>query len=107
MNAIRYVELNPVRAGLLDPAWTDSFPDWDYTGWKECLEPGLTVGELAAIRRATRVGEPLGSAEFLGNLERLAGKRLRVLARGRPKNAPKQVRDERVVQSPVFSEAAS
>jgi len=44
MNAIRYVELNPVRAGLIDLAWTDSFPYWDYTGWKECLEPGLTVG---------------------------------------------------------------
>ena len=131
LNAVRYVELNPVRAGLigvawewpwssalahvgasatdplLDPAWADSFPDWDYTGWKEYLEPGLTVEELGAIRRATSVGEPLGSAEFLDNLERLAGKRLRVLARGRPKKASKQAPDERTVQRPLFSEAAS
>jgi len=39
MNAIRYVELNPVRAGLLDPAWTGSFPDWDYTAGRSASNP--------------------------------------------------------------------
>jgi hypothetical protein len=39
MNAIRYVELNPVRAGLLDPARTGSFPDWDYTAGRSASNP--------------------------------------------------------------------
>ena len=41
--------------------------------------------ECAAVRRATGTGEPLGSPEFLRSLERAAGRRLRVLDRGRPR----------------------
>ena len=114
LNAIRCVELNPVRAGLigaawdwpwssalahvragasdplLDPEWANSFRCWDFAGWRECLEPDPPAEEVDAIRRATRAGEPLGSVEFLDNLERLAGKRLRVMARGRPKKGSNQ-----------------
>jgi len=40
--------------------------------------------EGESIRRATHTGEPLGSGEFVAALENRAGRRLRVLARGRP-----------------------
>ena len=102
-NAMRYIELNPVRAGLAVMPWdwpwssarAHSFEgardlvlgcggDWDYAGWKEGLLAGVSQPECDAIRRATYTGEPLGSSEFLGQLEQRAGRRLKVLARGRP-----------------------
>jgi hypothetical protein len=36
------------------------------------------------MRRATNVGEPLGSDEFVRDLEAKAGRRLRVWTQGRP-----------------------
>lgn len=111
-SAMRYVDLNPVRAGLaampwdwpwssarthaqegardpvLDCNWVDPFGGWDYNGWKECLVSGTAEGECDAVRHATRTGEPLGSREFVTQLERQAGRRLRVLARGRPRREP-------------------
>jgi hypothetical protein len=52
---------------------------------KELLSKGGAGDVEEAIRRATRTGEPLGSREFVAGLERRAGKRLRVLERGRPR----------------------
>ena len=69
-NALRYVELNPVRAGL--------------------ALSGIGQAECDSIRRATHTGEPLGSREFVRQLERQAGRRLQVLARGRPAKRPCQ-----------------
>ncbi|HVP49171.1 MAG TPA: transposase [Bryobacteraceae bacterium] len=109
-NALRYVELNPVRAGLALMPWhwpwssavahsledaRDAVLDgsrhmdkWDYTGWREVLLTGMSQAECDAVRRATHTGEPLGSHEFFTQLERQAGRRLRVLARGRPAKRP-------------------
>ena len=108
LNALRYVELNPVRAGLatepsgwpwssarahtvdhaLDPVldcrWVKYFGRWDYGEWREILSTGVSSAEGESIRRATHTGEPLGSGEFVAALEKQAGRRLRVLARGRP-----------------------
>ena len=108
LRALRYVELNPVRAGLasepwswpwssarahtlehvLDPVldyrWEEYFGHWDYGEWQEILCAGMSSGECDSVRRATHTGEPLGSREFVLALERQAGRRLRVLARGRP-----------------------
>ena len=108
---MRYVELNPVRAGLavlpwdwpwssarahslegagdlvLDSPRSDDLAHlerWDYDGWKEGLLSGIPQADCDALRRATHTGEPLGSREFLRHLERQAGRRLEVLARGRP-----------------------
>ena len=105
-NALRYVELNPIRAGLTVMPWdwpwssakahsqkhaNDAVLDrsgrldgWDYAGWREGLRSGISQTECDSIRRATHTGEPLGSREFLRQLERQAGRRLQVLARGRP-----------------------
>jgi putative transposase len=105
-NALRYAELNPVRAGLVAHAW-----DWpwssarahvsgiDKTGllnmqiwrkrfdgrrWREFLEEELDVdGEEDKIRYATRTGRPLGGEEFIQYLESLTGRVLAPLKRGR------------------------
>jgi putative transposase len=122
--ATRYVELNPVRAGLsalawewpwssaaihtavktADPVlcadWIGYFGQWDYGEWKELLlEGGGDMDE--AIRRATRTGEPLGPRDFVAGLERKAGRRLRVLERGRPKLVA-QSSEERARQGCLF-----
>ncbi len=109
-NAMRYVELNPLRARLVAVPWawpwssarahcsqdvSDVLLDfrgrqasWDYAGWQASLLTGLADGEIDAVRRATQTGEPLGSPEFLKQLEREAGRRLRVWPRGRPRKRP-------------------
>jgi putative transposase len=111
--AMRYVELNPVRAGiardpwewpwssaaahvgsgagdaLLDWSWESwmvetSLGTWDFEDWKSVLGLDLPHEETTRIRRATELGEPLGSDLFVASLERQAGRRLRVLHPGRP-----------------------
>jgi putative transposase len=115
-NAMRYVELNPVRAKLVAAPWvwpwssarahcSDAVSDlvldycgghrgvWDCMDWRKELLSGLSDDEMQAVRHATRTGEPLGSREFLMRLERQAGKRLSVLPRGRPTNRPEKGTD--------------
>jgi putative transposase len=111
--AIHYVELNPVRAGmaaeawdwrwssarahtsprvhdeLLDWSWAKWMADtrlgaWSYGDWKASLLVASRPEELDRIRRANKLGEPLGSDEFIRDLEAKAGRRLRVWAQGRP-----------------------
>jgi putative transposase len=109
IRALRYVEMNPVRAGLaadpwgwpwssarahsqagvqdqvLDPGWAEYFGNWDYGEWREMLGAGVSESECDLVRQATRTGEPLGSPAFVEALERQVGRSLRVQARGRPK----------------------
>lgn len=110
-NVMRYVELNPVRAGLIALPWAwpwsstrghcweaagDALLDrcggrldfWDYAGWQQGLLSRMPEGEMEDVRRAARAGEPLGSRDFLQELERRAGRRLRVWGRGRPRKRP-------------------
>lgn len=113
LTAMRYVELNPVRAGLTAEAWNwewssarvhtspqehDKLLDWpwlrwiedvrigmwSYADWKEVLCAAGSTEEQDRLRRATQLGEPLGSDDFVNELEARAGRRLRVGARGRP-----------------------
>ena len=106
--AVRYVELNPVRAGLVDSPgdyrWSsagahlagadDSLvkvrPLLDEIGdWQEYLTQSEEEAELSAIRRHERTGRPLGSDTFIDNLEKLTGRFLRRKKRG-PKGASKK-----------------
>lgn len=120
--ALRYVELNPVRAGwVADPcewAWSSAparingtdpyellnrsaFRD-DHIGenWKRILELGWTDDALQRrIRDATRTGRPLGNSEFLDAAERATGRSLRPAKRG-PKPKP---RPEIMLGSSAFS----
>jgi len=100
--AMRYVELNPVRAGIceapqdwpwsstranldlaLDPlvdrrGTKEVIQDWlDYLGTSEDEE---TTNQL---RQQTRTGRPDGSTTFLTNLEALTGRRVRKKPPGR------------------------
>jgi REP-associated tyrosine transposase len=112
--AMHYVELNPVRAGLSGEAWdwpwssarahcsskvSDELLDWPWMGWmeearfgvwnhadwKEALTWKTPQDNMDQVRRATKLGEPLGSESFVKELETRAGRRLRVLAQGRPR----------------------
>ena len=74
---------------LLDWPWQDWMESnrlgrWDFDGWKPALASAGPDGEVERIRRATKLGEPFGSAAFLADLEQQAGRRLRVLRQGRP-----------------------
>jgi putative transposase len=98
--ALLYTELNPVRAGLAPQAteyrWSSArahaglqpAPDWlsmpwfthrhSTEGWQEVLRVGFREhGELERLREALRTGRPLGSDDFIDELERKLGRTLR------------------------------
>jgi putative transposase len=108
--AIRYVELNPVRAGLAERPeefeWSsarahcglrDDILLWDgFPGradapddWSEWLAQGpaegLTNDEAAALRLCTGKGLPCGGRAFVAKLEGLCGRELTLRRRGRPR----------------------
>jgi putative transposase len=108
--ALRYTELNPVRASLVTRAecweWSSAVAHcgaatadawlamdlwrsrWSAGTWRAYLDVGETECELAAIRHSTHTGRPLGSAEFARTLERETKRRLVLQKRG-----PKQKAD--------------
>ena len=109
--AARYVELNPVRAKLVERPrqWPWSSAKAHLKGrddrlvkvapllamvgdWKAFLRSAMSQDELRALREHGRTGRPLGSAAFLDRLERVVGRVLKPQKRG-PK--PKQPRKRR------------
>ncbi len=104
--AARYVELNPVRAGLVANA-----DDWPWSSarahlsrrddqlvkvapmlaligdWRAFLNSAVPEEELRDIRRHGRTGRPLGDETFVGRLEEILGRVIKPQKRG-PK--PKQ-----------------
>ena len=102
---MRYVELNPVRAGLAREAvlypWSSAAAHLrgsdprgllSLTDWRKCWTPEewrmiLTSGrdEASAIRDATFSGRPFGSDDFIGRLEEHVGRCLRRGLPGRPR----------------------
>jgi putative transposase len=105
-NAIRYVERNPVRAGIVerpeDYLWSSaaahcglrddilidpSFPPAGVIeNWSEWLRVDLSEEEKRSIRRHTLNGNPWCTPEFLTHLEKLTGRTLGPRKRGRPRN---------------------
>lgn len=101
---VRYVELNPVRAGLVaqprDWRWSSArahlggsddgvtrlaplqqrVPDW-----KAFLAGGLEEDMLEAVRKHQRSGHPLGSTDFSAMLEERLGRKVMPRRRGRPR----------------------
>lgn len=74
---------------MLDWPWIEWMEErrlgaWNHEDWKGCLEWTVSADAAVRIRRATRLGEPLGSQEFVKQLEATAGRPLRVGPRGRP-----------------------
>jgi len=105
--ALRYVELNPVRAGIVGKAagwpWSSAGAHcgttdadvcldlsmwrkaWSEASWQKFLEQGETESELRAIRRCTHNGRPLGPREFTRALEERTHRCLTPSPRGRPR----------------------
>jgi len=105
---IAYVEENPVRADMveqaqdffwssarshtgttqpdpwLDRAWFDA--RWSAEEWRTVLANRIPGGEdLRAIREATYLGRPLGSKNFITQLETKLGRKLQARPGGRSK----------------------
>ena len=100
--AVRYVELNPIRARLVESAgdwpWSSArahltgrgdglvavAPLLDAVGdWEAFLASPTGASELDLLRRHERTGRPLGDAAFVADLEGRLGRRLRPGKRGR------------------------
>ena len=105
MACARYVEMNPVRAGLVESpeewAWSSArahlagvddelvdagaLLEMAHSGWRDFLSlPTLTADE-ERIRQHERTGRPLGSKVFITGLEASLGRRLRPHKGGRPR----------------------
>jgi putative transposase len=104
VNAIRYVELNPVSAGMVSKAedypWssaaahcgrrTDPLLESQdrfrvlsgIANWSDWLAHGVPEDCRETLRRHERRNLPCGSPEFVAELERLAGCDLRYRAQG-------------------------
>jgi putative transposase len=104
--ALRYTELNPVRAELVAKAeswgWSSAAahcglaePDtcldmdywnqsWSSESWREYLALEESPEDIAEIRQCTHTGRPLGSPEFIRSLEQLTLRRLASQKGGRP-----------------------
>ena len=93
--AVRYVERNPVRAGLVQKAedypWssakahvhkqkdaliTGSFLSKEINDWSAYLLEEDNQNQLNLFRRHIRTGRPLGSETFIEKLERITGRDL-------------------------------
>ncbi len=101
LRAVRYVELNPVRTGIVkrpgDYPWSsaaahlaakdDSLvqvqPLLDEIGdWQAYLALDVEEEDAVALRLHERTGRPLGSKDFLGKLEAQLGRELLPRKRG-------------------------
>jgi putative transposase len=108
--ALLYVDLNPVRAGLLSDAtaypWSNAaahassqddiglLDSWRWSevapqgGWKQLLQAGaLEAGESTSLRAATYQGRPFGAAGFVSALEARLARNLEPKTMGRPPKA--------------------
>lgn len=110
----RYIELNPVRAGMVDdPAhyrWSSYrknglgqrdpllTPHAVYSGlgkdeadrlanYRALFRAELDGEAISDIRLALNQGQPLGDARFIDHIERAAGQRREIRPRGRPRKA--------------------
>ncbi len=103
--AVRYVENNPVRAGIVNRPheyrWSSArshvYNDKDpilssgcylveeIGGWLEYLMEGNDDTLIQNIRQNTKTGRPCGDEDFIMTIEGLIGRRLRTLPRGRPR----------------------
>ena len=109
--AMRYVELNPVRARICRKPWKYEWSsaaehvDGDVNSellnlskwynmisseqWRKALEERIDDQAIKRLRSNTHTGRPLGSDGFLSKLEKVFGRRVRPLPVGRPKKKQK------------------
>ena len=104
--AIRYVERNPIRAGIVaraeDYPWSSAAAHCERrqdpilsplpelcppqtSDWSSWLADPEDESLLARIRLHTRTGRPIGRDQFVEDLEFRLGRKVRALANGRPR----------------------
>jgi len=106
--AARYIERNPVRAGLVKKPWQWPWSsaavhtgrednglvkfgdllgilDMPSASWEKYIDSAEEDNFLQNIRKHTYAGRPLGAPEFTTGLEEKSGRRLCALPIGRPK----------------------
>jgi putative transposase len=110
--ALRYVELNPVRARMVESAplwpWSSAAAHcgteppnpmlhmelwrsrWAPAQWAEFLAFTTSTPEISRLRRSTYTGRPLGTPEFVAALEKSTLRRLAPRKPGRRKNSPSE-----------------
>ena len=115
LNAVRYVELNPVRARMVaraeDYTWSsaaahcglcnDSLVDRQprsrflagIVDWSQWLTEKFTEETLATLRHHGSQNLPCGSTEFVAQLETAAGRHLRFRPPGRQPNPDSESRN--------------
>ena len=107
---VRYIEMNPVRAGLVkkpeqwswssasahmsgnDDKLSKTAPLLQITGgtWEDFLNVEIREDEIIEMQRHEKTGRPLGSVSFVEGLEKVLGRLLQPKKAGRkPKNAKK------------------
>ena len=105
---VRYIEMNPVRAGLVtkpekwswssasahisgnDDKFVTTAPLLQITGgkWEDFLNVEIREDEIIEMQRHEKTGRPLGSVSFVEGLEKALGRLLQPKKAGRkPKNA--------------------
>jgi putative transposase len=108
--AVRYVERNPVRSGIVkkakdyrfssanahiykkkDNLLSDNFMCDQIKNWDEYLSEEEDERELKLFQKHSRVGRPLGDEDFVKSLEKLTGRILRVKKTG-PKRKGKVIK---------------
>jgi putative transposase len=104
--ALRYTELNPVRAGMIagpdEYRWSSAAAHcgahhsdilldiepwrtaWEPAAWCEHLATAEAGADADAIRRSTHTGRPLGHRDFVAQLEKTLQRRLTPEKGGRP-----------------------
>ena len=108
LTAARYVERNPARANIVKKPWhwewssarANAFREeskflklsslFDYVNmspesWREFIDNKEDETEVKSIRKHTRSGRPFAVDAFVGELEGILGRSLRVGPRGRPR----------------------
>jgi len=106
LTVLRYVERNPLRAGLVTSAeawpysslpvwlappllpWLDPGPVPRHDGWLDYVQAPQTEAELAALRRCAERGTPFGSAGWVERTAEQLGLQSSLHPAGRPANRP-------------------
>ncbi len=113
--ALRYTELNPVRAGMVTQpdtyAWSSAaahcgqHPDvrlemkpwgdsWTPETWREYLSDASADADADVIRRNTHTGRPLGQADFVASLETTLHRRLAPAKGGRTRRKQNNIEQQ-------------
>ena len=109
--AIRYVELNPLRAGITSSieaySWSslqdhllgkgrypvDDLSEYlEIDDWKTYLSESINEDVLDTLRERTKTNRPAGNASFIKKLEHLSGKTFNLAGRGRPRKKVEEVK---------------